>query len=70
MSHSPFKESFVGYDIKALCRRRRLSKCIRNICTKNQEVLSRKNIIGNPGACLINTIGVCLMKDMGLSRAW
>ncbi len=70
MIHSPVKESFVWYDLKALFRRRSLSKCFGNICTENQEVLSRWKRIENPGTHLIHTVGICLIKDTGWSGAW
>ncbi len=64
----PTAHSFVGNNVETLFGRRGLGECIGNIGTKNQKVLSRRNRVGDPTSSLINTVGICLVKNSGLAR--
>ncbi len=65
----PSVERSVWPDVEALFRRWCFCKGIGDVSAKNMEILSGGNGVENAGACMVGTVGVCIVKDSDLSNA-
>ncbi len=68
MVDPPIDKCFVGNYVETLLWRRGLGERIGNIGTKNKKVLHRRNKVEDPTPSLINTVGICLIENLGLAE--
>ena len=67
MTYPPFIESVIGVDVDPLYGRWGFGESVGHVSTVYQEVLRGCYSIEHAGACLVNTVCVCFVKNMCLS---
>jgi hypothetical protein len=67
--YPPVMEGLIWSDVETLFRWGSFGKSIRHICAKDKEVFARRDSIGETGASLVNTVGICLVKYFNHSHA-
>ncbi len=67
MTHPPFIKSTVWVDIETLFGTRCFGEGVGHVGTVYEEILRGRDSVEHARACLVDTIRICFVENMGLA---